>query len=122
MPLRPLVKLVRMDTSTVNTILREGSVPLCVLARECGSVSGRGRSRATMARWVTEGVKGVRLEGFFDGARWFSSRQALARFFAALSRAEAGATTMPTQPVPAPPVANRWEETRRKIMELRHKA
>jgi 2-C-methyl-D-erythritol 4-phosphate cytidylyltransferase len=86
-----------MDARTIQRLIEEGAVALSVLARECGTARGKSRSRETVTKWVTKGVKGYRLEAYHDGVRWFSSRQALARFLAALSEIEAG--TLETVPV-----------------------
>jgi hypothetical protein len=36
---------------------------------------------ALVRRWLIHGVRGVRLEGLRRGGRWFTSREALERFF-----------------------------------------
>lgn len=55
----------------------------------------------TLARWITRGKNGVRLDAVkLNGKGWSTSREALVRFAAALSTQAAGVAkqaTMPTQ-------------------------
>jgi len=52
-------------------------------------VPPKGVSPQTLWRWKAKGVRGVRLEAALIGGRWYTSAEALDRFFAALA-AEAG--------------------------------
>ncbi len=61
-----------------NTLLAEERLSLTTLASELGV------SPKTVSRWV-EGFRGCRLEHYRLGKRRYSSRQAAARFVAALN-------------------------------------
>ena len=69
---------------------------------------------ATMYRWISSGVKGIRLEYIVIGGTRCTSREALQRFFDALTaQAESGRA-----PVPTPP---RMSVQRRKQIEAAEK-
>ena len=61
----------------------EELLSLAQAAREVPSRSGRGVSPATIWRWCSRGCKGIRLESVVCGAIRFTSRAAIAKFFAA---------------------------------------
>jgi hypothetical protein len=44
-------------------------------------------------RWVIRGYRGVHLDGGREGAEWFTSREAVARFVEARAALEAGASS-----------------------------
>ena len=62
-----------------NTLLAEERLSLTTLASELGV------SPKTVSRWADEGFRGCRLEHYRLGKRRYSSRQAAARFVAALN-------------------------------------
>ena len=80
---------------------QEQPLPLALLSREVTNRDGdRGINVSTMFRWIQRGVKGVRLETVMIGGIRMSSREALARFFQATTRAangEAPAVSTPKQ-------------------------
>ena len=55
--------------------------------------NGRPVAPSTVFRWVRDGVRGIRLEAIRIGGRWLTTREAVARFSAALTAAEAPSTT-----------------------------
>jgi hypothetical protein len=55
-------------------------------------------AQSTGFRWHTKGLRGVRLEAIRIGGRLCTSREALRRFFDALTRAEADGSTKATGP------------------------
>ena len=59
-------------------------------AEAARSLPGRGVNVSTIWRWVTRGVKGIRLETVTIGGRRFTSREALERFTAATTAATSG--------------------------------
>lgn len=68
---------------------------------------GKQRHALTVSRWIEEGKWGIYLEAFagLDGT-WYTSREALARFFArltgeALARKRGGRLPPPESPAPA---------------------
>lgn len=77
----------QVSPQTADRLLSEGVQPLAALARLLPPLRGRARRPATLARWIEQGDRrtGVRLEGVRVGGVWHSSRQALARYLAALS-------------------------------------
>ncbi len=77
----------------IDTTL-EHPVPLSVLAREVVNREGRrGVNVSTLWRWIQRGIHGVRLESTLVGGIRMSTRQALARFFAATTAAADGTTS-----------------------------
>ena len=77
----------------IDTTLEE-PVPLAVLAREVVNRGGRrGINVSTVWRWIQRGIHGVRLESILVGGIRMSSREALARFFAATTAAANGKQT-----------------------------
>ena len=62
-----------------TTLFTEERLPLTTLASELGV------SPKTVSRWADEGFRGCRLEHYRLGKRRYSSRQAAARFVAALN-------------------------------------
>jgi len=67
---------------------------------------GRPTHSATLFRWATEGLRGIKLEVVQVGATKCTSREALARFFARL-------TEVARPPVPRDPSDPSSTETRR---------
>lgn len=45
----------------------------------------------TVRRWMTDGVRGVKLEGYWVAGRMFTTREALTRFLAKLNGTAVGA-------------------------------
>ncbi len=60
-------------------LIEEDRVPLTTLAAELGV------DRKTLSRWADEGYRGQRLESYRIGKKRYSSRQAAARFLAAMN-------------------------------------
>ena len=74
----------------------EQPIPLSLAAREAPNrQGGRGISAATTWRWYQRGVKGVRLETVMCGGIRMTSREAVARFFAAVTAAASGKCVSP---------------------------
>lgn len=71
---------------TVSRLIDEGAETVASLAMAFPATRGAPRRSDTLVRWIRHGLHGgsVKLEGFVgpDGA-WWSSKKALARFFAA---------------------------------------
>lgn len=71
-------------------------LPFSVLAGKVPNRNGgRGIHVATVVRWSTKGVRGVRLESLMVGGTRYSSIEALERFFAATTAATAGNNPLP---------------------------
>ena len=68
------------DTETIIT-----------LGEACRAIPPKGISPATMARWIQRGVRGAKLQTILIGGRRLTSREALARFFAAQNATESPA-------------------------------
>lgn len=66
----------------------EPLIPLGKAAKFAPNHDGRPASYATLHRWCTRGIRGVRLECLKAGKTWCTSREALTRFFRALAEAE----------------------------------
>lgn len=75
-------------------VSRETIMPLSQAARE---VPGKPIHVSTVHRWRMKGVRGVRLECIMRGGIRYTSREALARFFAATTAAAEG------RPAPSTP-------------------
>lgn len=64
----------------------EDLIPLRAAARELPSGRpGKSVHAATVFRWIAKGTRGVRLEACRVGGTWYTSREALRRFSAALT-------------------------------------
>jgi hypothetical protein len=61
------------------TLITEDRIPLVALASELGV------DRKTVARWVDQGYGDKRLESYRIGKKRYSTRQAAARFLAAVN-------------------------------------
>ena len=59
------------------------------LGEACRAIPPKGISPATMARWIQRGVRGCRLETVVIGGRRLTSRESLARFYAAQNQDQA---------------------------------
>lgn len=83
--------------------LLDGEEKLYPLGKICAFVAharGEKVSASSLCRWILRGKEGVRLDAVrLNGGGWWTSREALARFAAALSARVAGKTLAP------PPVA-----------------
>lgn len=73
----------------MQTLLNESRLTLSQLARS------QGVNVATIWRWCTKGVRGVRLESLVIGGRRVTTEEAFERFIAA-TNPEASATATPT--------------------------
>ena len=71
--------------SAVSQILTEDVCTLREARTELFRATGRRPDKATLYRWATRGVGGVKLETIRLGDRFLTSRQALTRFIAARS-------------------------------------
>lgn len=68
-------------------ISRESVIPLSEAARYAGRLQGKkGVSMASMFRWAKKGTSGVRLELLYVGTRACTSKEALQRYFAAVTK------------------------------------
>ena len=67
---------------------------------------------SSIFRWLTRGVRGVRLESTLVGGRRYTSQEALARFCAAITAAAAG------EPAPVRTPAQRERDLRRAENEV----
>lgn len=71
-----------------------GEEKLMPLGKACQFLSasrGQKASPSALCRWILHGKQGVRLDAVrLNGGGWFTSREALARFAAALSAVAAG--------------------------------
>jgi hypothetical protein len=76
-----------VDPKMIERLLREGAVSVKqALALTPPACRGKGRTVSTLVRWIEEGKRGVRLEGFYGADKcWWTSAGALARFFARLT-------------------------------------
>lgn len=54
--------------------------------------SGKRVSLISMRRWITEGVRGVRLEATFSAGKWWVTREAVNTFLAEQTRQRRGVT------------------------------
>lgn len=78
-------------------LANEQPVPLAHIARRVpNSKGGRGVNVATIWRWCSRGVKGVRLETVQVGGIRMTSDEALTRFFERLTAAANGTAPQPT--------------------------
>lgn len=74
-------------TEAVARLSSESLITTAEAAKLVRSTSGA-TSPGTVTRWIVHGKRGVFLDGMREaGKAWFTSREALARFWAALSRA-----------------------------------
>jgi hypothetical protein len=56
---------------------------------------------STILRWILRGVRGVRLEAARAGGRWITSREAVARFVAALTASHSSQPGTDARPIGA---------------------
>jgi Protein of unknown function (DUF1580) len=85
--------LVSRDAHETAALLDEGLLYLSEIPRHLPStLLGRRVHLSTVIRWRTRGVGGVRLEAVRLGGRWVTSREALARFTAAVTAASRSTT------------------------------
>lgn len=77
--------------------LAETTIPLAEAARRLPRLrAGRPVSPATLWRWASHGLRGVRLETVRVGGTTCTSTEALSRFFAALSGVAAATVPAPS--------------------------
>lgn len=75
-----------VDPATIEQLIAEGAQSVAAIARKLPPCRGKKRAPHTVVRWITEGRRGVRLEGFTGiGKGWFTSLPAVARFFSQLT-------------------------------------
>ena len=99
--------------TTTPRVLAETTIGLTAAAASLPGSKGAGRcARFTVARWITHGVRGVKLEGVKVGGSWKTSREAVARFLAATTAAAGG------HAVPERTPAERAKTNRRLDREL----
>lgn len=75
-------------SSAMHGLLGEHTVFLSEIPSRCPTQAGRRVHLSTALRWVTRGVRGVRLEAVRLGGRWVTSLEALDRFAARLTAAD----------------------------------
>jgi hypothetical protein len=78
-----------------------------------GKKQSRRTAATTLWRWSCAGIAGVRLEVVYIGETRCTSKQALARFFQAVTEARAGVS----KPAPSRSAGDRTEAKRRKDSE-----
>jgi hypothetical protein len=77
---------------TLSPSATEPLVPLSVVPRLLpSSAEGKSINLSTVFRWITKGVKGIRLEAVLAGGRWYTSEESLRRFMTRLTE-----MTLPT--------------------------
>lgn len=76
----------------------ESPLTLAEAARTVPAVGGKRPSPSTIFRWLSRGLRGVRLEHARIGHRVVTSGPAMARFFAALAEADRQAPAAPAIP------------------------
>jgi hypothetical protein len=94
-----MIDATAVDPKMVERLLREGSIPVTrALALAPPACRGKGRTVSTLVRWIEEGKRGVRLEGFYGADKtWWTSAGAMGRFFARLTEMRlAGRRERPT--------------------------
>lgn len=74
-------------SDTASRLAAEGLIDLKRAAAEFKADDGRKPHLATLRRWATRGCRGHKLESMFVGNRMMTSRQATARFLAAINGA-----------------------------------
>lgn len=78
-------------TEAVSRLMAETLISTADAAKLVRTTNGN-TSPGTVVRWIIYGKRGVFLDGMREsGKAWFTSREALARFWAALSRVGTGA-------------------------------
>ena len=83
-----------MDRLLNETLLRFHEVTRLFCARN----SNRPIHLSTLIRWRTRGVRGIKLEAVRIGGRWFTSREALARFITRLTCAATDSSQVRSEP------------------------
>lgn len=94
---------------------KEEALSLTAASRVVPPVDGRHVSTCSVWRWCTKGLAGVRLESIWIGKRLCTTREALGRFFNAVSEAKRNAAVPPAVMPPVPPT--RSEAARRHAIE-----
>ncbi len=69
-----------MSAVTVNKILTEDIITLSEARREIAKLTRKRPDKATLTRWVHNGVGQTKLEAVRLGRQLFTSKQALTRF------------------------------------------
>lgn len=99
----------------INTLV-EPPIPFAKAAKKYISARGGGSIHpATLHRWRTRGIAGVRLEAIRIGGVWSTTEAAMQRFFAAVTSAqlEVEATNLTAVPQPGAAVKGRSAESER---------
>lgn len=76
----------------------ESPITVAEAAKLLPTNRGKKRHLSSVVRWILHGKEGVRLEGFRAGETYFTTKQALARFFSMLTAKRRG------DPLPLTPV------------------
>jgi hypothetical protein len=114
---RTLATLATLREVTMIDSTREDLYPLSVHAREIRGRNGaKGVSCSTVFRWTLRGIRGVKLESQLVGGIRMTSREALARFFAAATAA-AGPQTLHS--VTSRRKAKKIDDAERQVAEFR---
>ena len=78
------------DPITVETLIKEGAITLAEAAKLLPVTRGKKKHITSLVRWILQGKHGIRLEASRGPDKgWFTSRQAVARFCARVTAAEA---------------------------------
>jgi len=94
----------------------ESPLTLAEAARAVPAVGGKRPSPSTIFRWLSRGLRGVRLDHARVGHRVVTSGPALARFFAALAEADRQAPAAPSMPTSSTNVKPRTPAARAKAV------
>lgn len=98
-------------------IYREDIFPLTEAPKRIPTLAGRRVHRATVFRWALQGLGGTRLDSFKRGGQRWTSKEALAKFFAELSRSR-GSPASPPVSRPDKPNHRSPTEVDRRIKEI----
>lgn len=75
----------------IDRLLRESQLSTVAAAEFIRQIRGDQTSPSTVRRWISRGINSTHLEGY-RGTRgeWWTSREAIGRFFAAVDAIQAG--------------------------------
>lgn len=85
------------DMMTDALTTHEQPMTLAAAARLFPTKNGKSVSLVSMRRWVATGVRGVRLGASYSGGRWWTTRDAVERFTAEVTRRRLAAATVAPQ-------------------------
>lgn len=77
---------------TLHMALIDGEITLAQAAKLLPKVNGKAFHVDTLKRWIAKGCRGVRLEAWRRGGRWFTSEAALEKF---RQETSGGVTSLP---------------------------